>query len=124
MWAFGGSVRSSCNVGTMFVAAACSVARPIKYLSSHLCLRLYARSSPSAPYHGVLMSLPIPIPFCMLLVVAPLYSLCKRACEGGGPSSYSPCSLVGPTPLLVSVVGAGRASVVCNILALVPRLGM
>ena len=56
--------------------------------------------------------------------MALLYSLCKRACEGGGPPSYSPCSLVGPTPLLVSVVGAGRASVVGNILALVPRLGM
>ena len=57
MWAFVGSVRSWCNVGTTFVAAACSVARHITYLSSHLCLRVCARSSPFAPYHGVLMSL-------------------------------------------------------------------
>ena len=124
MCAFGGLVRSSCNVGTMFIAATCLVARRITYLSLHLCLRVCARSSPCAPYHGVVMCLPVPIPFRVLLVVAPLYSVCKRACEGGGPPSYSPCSLVGPTPLLVSVVGVGRASVVCNILALAPRPGM
>ena len=122
--AYGGLVRSSCNVGTMFVAAACSVAWRITYLSSHLCLRVCARSPPFGPYYGVLMSLPVPIPFRVLLVVAPLYSLCKRACQGGGPPSYSPCSLIRPTPLLVSVVGAGRVSVVRNILAIAPRLGM
>ena len=68
MWAFGGLVRSSCNVGTTFVAAACSIARRITYLSSHLCLRVCAGSSPFAPYHGVLMSLsPYPYLFVCCL---------------------------------------------------------
>ena len=56
MWALNGWVRPPCDVGTTFVAAACSVARHITYLSSHLCLHVCARSSPFAPYHGVLMS--------------------------------------------------------------------
>ena len=44
---------------------------------------------------------------------------------GRGPLTFSsPCSLVGPTPLLVSVGGAGRASVVRVILALAPRPGI
>ena len=44
---------------------------------------------------------------------------------GGGPLYFSsPCSLVGPTPLLLSVGGAGRASVVGVILALAPRPGI
>ena len=43
------------HVGTMFVAAAFSVARRITYLSSHLCLRECALSSPFVPYHGVLV---------------------------------------------------------------------
>ena len=125
MWAFGGSVRSLCNVGTTFVAAACSVARRITYQSSHLCLRVWARSSPLAPYHGVLMSLFLyPYLFVCWLWWRRCTPYAKGVCEGRGPPSYSPCFLVGPKPLLVSVVGAGRASVVCNILALAPRPGM
>ena len=95
------------------------------YLSSHLCLRVCARSSPFAPYHGVLMSLsPYPYLFVCCLSWRRCTPYAKGVCEGRGPSFYSPCSLVGPTPLLVSVVGAGWASVVCNILALAPRPGM
>ena len=126
MWAFGGSVRFLCNVGTKFVAAACSVARRITCLSSYLRLRVCARSPPFAPYHGVLTSLsPYPYLFACRLSWRRCTPYAKGACEGGGPLSYSsPCSLIGPTPLLVSVVGAGRASVVCNILALAPWPGM
>ena len=58
---------------------------------------------------------------CRGAVVLPMQ---KGACEGGRLPSYSPCSLVRPTPLLVSVVGAGRASVVCNIPALAARPGV
>ena len=43
------------HVGTMFVAAALSIAPRITYLSSHLCLRVCALSSPFVPYHGVLV---------------------------------------------------------------------
>ena len=94
MWAFGGSVRSSCNVGTTFVAAACSVARCVTYLSAHLRLRVCARSSPFAPYHGVFMSLSLYLSVCCLS-----WRRCtpyaKGACEGGGPPAYSSsCSLV------------------------------
>ena len=115
MWAFGGSLQSSCNVGTLFVAAS----RRITYLLSLLCLRVCARSSLFAPYHGVLMSLS---PYPHLFVCCLSLPMQKGACVGGGPLSFSsPCSLVGPTPLLVSVGGAGRASVVHVILALAPR---
>ena len=94
MWAFGGPVRSSCNVGTTCVAAVCSVAWCVTYLSAHLCLRVCARSSTFAPYHGVLMSLSL-----YLFVCCSSWRRCtpyaKGACEGGGPPSYSsPCSLV------------------------------
>ena len=51
MWAFGGLVRSPCNI--LFVVVAFSAARRITYLSSHLCLRVCVRSSPFVPYHGV-----------------------------------------------------------------------
>ena len=55
---------SWCIVGTTFVAAL----RRITYLSSHLCLRVCARSSPFVPYHGVLKSLfPYPHPFVCCL---------------------------------------------------------
>ena len=59
MWAFGGLVRSPCNIlyprCTMFFAVAFSVARRITYLSSHLCLPVCVRSSPFVQYHGVLV---------------------------------------------------------------------
>ena len=58
---------------------------------------------------------------CLGAVVLPMQ---KGGVGGSPPSHSSPCSLVGPTPLLVSVVGTGRASVVCNILAPAPRPGM
>ena len=59
---------------------------------------------------------------CRAAVVLPMQ---KGPCVGGGPLSYScPCSLAGPTLLLVSVGGAGRASVVRVILALAPRPGI
>ena len=100
---------SSCIVNTTFVAAS----RRITYLPSHLCLQVCARSSPFVPYHGVLMSFfPYPPPFvcCLSWCRCTLYA--KETCVGGGPLSYSsPCSLVGPTPSLVSVGGAGRALV-------------
>ena len=118
-------MRPPCDVGTTSVAAACSVARHITYLSSHLCLHVCARSSPFAPYHGVLMSLfPYPYLFLCCLTWRRCTPYAKGGVGGGPPSHSSPCSLVGPTPLLVSVVGAGRASVVCNILALALRPGM
>ena len=122
MWAFGGSMRWSCNVGTTFVAAS----PRITYLPSHLCLHVCACSSPFAPYHVVLMSLsPYPHLFLCCLLWCRCTPYAKRACVGGGPRPYSsPCSLVGPTPLFVSVGGAGRASVVRIILALAPRPGI
>ena len=100
---------SSCIVGTTFVAAS----RRITYLPSHLCLRVCARSSPFVPYHGVLMSLfPYPPPFVCCLSWCRCTSYAKETCVGGGPLSYSSrCSLVGPTPSLVSVGGAGQALV-------------
>ena len=60
MWAFGGWARSSCNIlyprwHHLRCAAALSVAWRITYLSSHLCLRVCALSSPFVPYHGVLV---------------------------------------------------------------------
>ena len=123
MWPFGGSLRSLCNVGTTFVAAACSIARHIAYLSSHLCLLLCVRPSPFAPYHGVLMSLS---PYRYLFVCCLSWRRCtpyvKRGVGRGLPSYSSPCSLVGFTPLLVSVVDTGQASVVCNILATRPGM--
>ena len=46
---------------------------------------------------------------CRCAVVLPMQ---KETCLGGSPlSSSSPCSLVGPTPSLVPVGGAGRALV-------------
>ena len=83
MWAFGGSVRSSCIVGTTFIAAS----RRITYLPSHLCLRVCARSSPFVPYHAVLVTLfPYPQPFvcCLLWCHCTPYS--KRDVRGWGPS--------------------------------------
>ena len=72
MWAFGGSVRSLCNVGTTCLAAAvCNI--PVCALVS-TCVRtlLHLRAIPWCAYVSLL------IPFRVLLVVAPLYSLCKR----------------------------------------------
>ena len=83
MWAFGGSVRSSCNVGTTFVAAL----RRITYLPSHLCLRVCARSSPVAPYDGVLMSLsPYPHLFVCCLSWRRCTPYARRGVRGLGPS--------------------------------------
>ena len=83
MWAFGRSVRSSCIVGTTFVAAS----RRIRYLPSHFCLRVCARSSPFAPYHGVLLSLS---PYPHLFVCCFSWCCCtpyaKRDVRGWGPS--------------------------------------
>ena len=103
----------------------CSVAQHITYLSSHLCLRVCARSSPFAPYHGVLTSLsPYPYLFVCCLSWRRCTPYAKRGVGGGLLSYSSPCPLVCPTPLLVPVVGACPANVVCNILALAPQPGM
>ena len=85
MLAFGASVRSSCNVGTSFVVAS----RRITYLPSLLCLRVCARSSPFAPYHGVLMSLsPYPHLFVCCLSRCRCTPYAKRGMHGRGPSFY------------------------------------
>ena len=59
MWAFGGWARSSCNIlYPRWHHVRCRwvlVARHKTYLSSHLCLRVCALSSPFVPYHGVLI---------------------------------------------------------------------
>ena len=80
MWVFGGSVRSSCNVGTMFVAAACFVARRITYLSFHLCLSVCALSSPFAPDHGVPVSFS---PYPYLFVCCLSWRRCTPYARGG-----------------------------------------
>ena len=83
MWAFGGFVRSSCNVGTTFVAAS----QRITYLPLHLCLRLCAGSSPFVPYHGLLMSLsPYPHLFVSCLSWCRCTPYAKRGMRGRGPS--------------------------------------
>ena len=55
----GGLVRSSCNIlypRWHHVCCGCvEFVRRITYVSSHLCLRVCTRSSPFAPYHGVLV---------------------------------------------------------------------
>ena len=68
--------------------------RCVTYLSAHLCLRVCARSSTFAPYHGVLMFLSLYLFVCCLL-----WRQCtpyaNGACEGGDPpSDSSPFSLV------------------------------
>ena len=96
MWAFGGWVWPPCDVGSTFLAAACSVARHITYLSSHLCLHVCARSSPFAPCHGVLMSL---FPYPYLFVCCLSWRRCTPYAKGGvggGPPSHS-----SPAPWLV-----------------------
>ena len=68
--------------------------RGVTYLSAHLCLRVCARFSTFAPYHGVLMFLPLYLFVCCLLLRR-CTPYANGVCEGGGPPSYSsPCSLV------------------------------
>ena len=119
---------SAARCGRHATLAPCSLQRRGVY---HTCLRscVYVCAHAPSPSGHTMVCLCLSCRthtfWCVVCCGAVVFPMQKGACVGGGPLFFSsPCSLVGPTPLLVSVGGAGRASVVRVILALAPRPGI